>query len=972
MEELEGENMFILRCGGSGRQDPRQVAEREIVALSTKLNQRPTLPSQYQHLCTEREAYDLPSWHCSFRGCSYASETEKELADHIYSSHAAAFTEVCGGAIKEEDVLGMYAAAITWKCQSAAPVANVSIDRRALRSYQKSLEANNISCLLCFVCARKYPYVRSSRNQDVGWVQPVDAKNETIFGQSVADVEESLGMKTFRQKYVEKETDFAREEMNAELEAWACQVDFAAVSVQLVCCPEDKMCQKRCRPGSLCSQCWVPLCRSCKVELVRQNKQPAAALSNDMMVYYGPREAYSVEVTVMEMLCASPCLTTMICFSLEQKLRGDRALDQDAWMNRQRMAVRGNATTFPLAWEDLLQQLQDLEKKAVQKKGGLKLLHCGAKLREVVNVIVKSRQRHETFDVGRIVHQARVRRAVVVRLIEDAVARGHPAFQGIQMEQMYSDATALPEDGVPEEVVAMLPYDQDLNCIMRQKAATPVRQEMCADDLAEEMKSMAKPNAVVGERTSVGMADVNAQHVSALQATAARSQGPEKDEAMEFTLRTGNRLLDQFRPQYFGFACPYVFKFCTGMPDPPAWSAVDRYRRDSAAPRVELQEWVKIMARRCEAQVCRDWVFGFAAWNLYFRSALNLSRNLTLFSVPVLDEDAGTWTKLQPKDIEAGALQLLKALQGNYITQGGKPKAVNGDISKLPYVRGLTPAARKLVQNMRHTAQSMPGTQEARKQMRFEIEALRVKFGTPIFVTFSPDEGHQMLYVRLSRTRCGDPVRAASAYQNWDVSDRDYPPLDENYTLPIHVETFCRALPTWEQRRQAMARDPLASVDGFRVLVLLVMEHLFGLRVCMQCPDCNLASSHYTPCQDQKGSNATLVGGVFGRMDAAYVTIEAQKSTGSLHAHCQCFVQCLHQHTALEEIFQLGAKEVEELRNSYLTYSGHVMHGVYEGHSKEEVSRNCRSRSLVARAQERAKHAGVARISAPEGCPCRA
>ena len=129
-----------------------------------------------------------------------------------------------------------------------------------------------------------------------------------------------------------------------------------------------------------------------------------------------------------------------------------------------------------------------------------------------------------------------------------------------------------------------------------------------------------------------------------------------------------------------------------------------------------------------------------------------------------------------------------------------------------------------------------------------------------------------------------------------------------------------------------------ASVDGFRVLVLLVMEHLFGLRVCRQCPDCNLASSPYTPCQDQRGSSATLVGGVFGRMDAAYVTIEAQKSTGSLHAHCQCFVQCLHQHTALDEIFQLGAKKLEELRTSYLTYSGHVMHGVYEGHSEEEVA----------------------------------
>ena len=457
------------------------------------------------------------------------------------------------------------------------------------------------------MCARKYPYVRSSRNQEVGWVQPVDYKNETIFGQSLGSVEKLLGMKTFREKYVDKETVFARQEMTAELEAWACQVDFAAASVQLVCCPEDKSCHRRCRPKSLCSQCWVPLCRSCKGDLVWHGRQPAAALSNDMMVYYGPREAYSVEVTVMEMLCASPCLTTMICFSLEQKLRGDRALDQDAWMNRQRMAVRGNATTFPLAWEDLLQQLQDLEKKPLQKAARLKLPHCGAKLREVVNVIVKSHKRHETLDVSRIVHQARVRRAVVVRLIEDAVARGHPAFQGIEMEQMYSEAKALPEDGVPDEVVAMLPYDEDLNCIMRQKAATPVRQEMCADELAEEMKSMAKPNAVVGERTSLGMADVNAQHVSALQATAARSQGPESvEETAELTLRTGNRLLDQFRPQYFGFAFPYVFKFCTGMPDPPAWSAVERYRRDESAPRVELQEWVQIMARRCEAQVCRD------------------------------------------------------------------------------------------------------------------------------------------------------------------------------------------------------------------------------------------------------------------------------------------------------------------------------------------------------------------------------
>ena len=56
--------------------------------------------------------------------------------------------------------------------------------------------------------------------------------------------------------------------------------------------------------------------------LVWHGRQPAAALSNDMMVYYGPREAYSVEVTVMEMLCASPCLTTMILFQFGAEAAG--------------------------------------------------------------------------------------------------------------------------------------------------------------------------------------------------------------------------------------------------------------------------------------------------------------------------------------------------------------------------------------------------------------------------------------------------------------------------------------------------------------------------------------------------------------------------------------------------------------------------------------------------------------------------
>ena len=114
----------------------------------------------------------------------------------------------------------------------------------------------------------------------------------------------------------------------------------------------------------------------------------------------------------------------------------------------------------------------------------------------------------------------------------------------------------------------------------------------------------------------------------------------------------------------------------------------------------------------------------------------------------------------------------------------------------------------------------------------------------------------------------------------------------------------------------------------------------FHLRLCEDCPRCNLDYGAMTPCTScSSGSNATLVGGVFGRMDAAYVTIEAQKSTGSLHAHGQCFVQCLHQHTPLQEIFSLAEDRLQILRAAYLEYVSHVSHSVYKGQGAEEMAR---------------------------------
>eukprot|EP00959_Pyramimonas_sp_CCMP1952_P176136 3680574-Pyramimonas_sp.AAC.1 len=74
-------------------------------------------------------------------------------------------------------------------------------------------------------------------------------------------------------------------------------------------------------------------------------------------------------------------------------------------------------------------------------------------------------------------------------------------------------------------------------------------------------------------------------------------------------------------------------------------------------------------------------------------------------------------------------------------------------------------------------------------------------------------------------------------------------------------------------------------------------------------------------------------GVAFGRVDAYYVSIEAQKSTGALHAHCQVFIQCLHQHTPLEEVFEIVRDDVEsrgkQIVEDYLKYKSRVRRQVY-------------------------------------------
>jgi len=203
--------------------------------------------------------------------------------------------------------------------------------------------------------------------------------------------------------------------------------------------------------------------------------------------------------------------------------------------------------------------------------------------------------------------------------------------------------------------------------------------------------------------------------------------------------------------------------------------------------------------------------------------------------------------------------------------------------------------------------------------MRFDTHAARIAQGVPLFLTLSPDEKHNLLILRLCRARQNDPVLKADTYDK-KFYQRLQPELDDEL-LRMSVDELKEKVPDFDSRRQMVSRDALASVDGFRTIMHLFFEHVLGIRFCIDCPNCT--------CSDLFGSNAVPEGGAVGRVDGIYGSIEAQKSAGSLHLHVQVFVQCLHQHTPLQEMLKKYRNRLRQLKEEYGLYLEHVRREVY-------------------------------------------
>ena len=166
---------------------------------------------------------------------------------------------------------------------------------------------------------------------------------------------------------------------------------------------------------------------------------------------------YEDNMIVMEMICSSVCITSMLCFSMEVKY--GNMFDTTVHRQDMRVAARGNATSFLMPWQSILAELRRQEEKGRSRGIRIGFPVAEEELRSVVQVLLKCNDSSKRKGLPQFIHQAHVRRDVVVRHIQDMKDRGHRAYVNVDMAKVAAKAKAtLPQNGVPPEILRELPY----------------------------------------------------------------------------------------------------------------------------------------------------------------------------------------------------------------------------------------------------------------------------------------------------------------------------------------------------------------------------------------------------------------------------------------------------------------------------------------------------------------------------------
>lgn len=219
---------------------------------------------------------------------------------------------------ERECVAAVYNEAFAEKVREGDPVSSYAIDRRCLKGMARATADDKVESLVCIWCACVYPRVEGIQRIEISWYQSCEFADR--FFKRDRDTSHRLQpVETYKQKYgVGVRGVPELRDRQEELQDGTCEVPFQKGDINIICCPEDRSCDDvACASGrKLCARCWIPMCSTCDfcVDAPPPPRLPHCALADDMMVFYAPRSLYVEETTTMEMICASTCITSMICF----------------------------------------------------------------------------------------------------------------------------------------------------------------------------------------------------------------------------------------------------------------------------------------------------------------------------------------------------------------------------------------------------------------------------------------------------------------------------------------------------------------------------------------------------------------------------------------------------------------------------------------------------------------------------------
>jgi hypothetical protein len=730
-------------------EDSRIEAARR---LAKQLRQKPLLPAHPDDPSHELPWTDvssgvkLPAAHCAFKGCDYTDNHHStHLASHVIQYHREAILECiwpvadCEALQSESEeegrgnvveavpapaqgahvsqklkakIMAYYTAAIREVERQGVPTIGVSIDRRAFKHLQEKYNSEEIQSLMCFVCAQVKVH-SCHANSDINYEQ--GSFFEKISKESFL---RNLSFTEFRERYAQQPPLQGVPELADGNPEWRRTLvsEGPRQGAEMLCCPEDVRCcgEGRHADHEICSKCKAPVCASCRTIMLSQDKgiacQVPMALANDNFHGYASRLISQLKVRWIEAAVACPCWTAQIIYYLEGE-RGSM-IQEELLDARARYGVRGNIFSFHMPWEQIMTELEN----AVKDDGELLI----PRPPNVLCHMVKLHLRQANSEVAKHISEMKIRTHVVLQLGNYLIEQQHPALHNKEptvlllrerfkkaVEKMYpcpAEEKDLPEAQrqgfVPEEILDVVRESarrQFRQGPLQEKNATPA-EGMRAPG---EVFAHVRPQAVLEERTAQAGADPNTQEMLGLSKYQTDST---------LAIQVGSSFLDQWKPSYLWQAFPFVLPYGVGGPE---FFATNRERRKEDAVRVTPFDFVKGIARRCEAQFQNSWDF--------LPGVRNLLHRWTILNTPGALVRRAMGAEGQPLSTEASAAEVTEAAAGVYEKlRGGtygdlkKPRPIGGDTTKLKFAHGLTSTERELVIDLARLRQALEDLSNAR------------------------------------------------------------------------------------------------------------------------------------------------------------------------------------------------------------------------------------------------------------------